>query len=345
MKYNIAIDMGSTNTVILKDKVGVALVEPTLVLLDNSVKKNPHIAFGENAVEGYSQAKENCQLVSPVRNGVIVNKELAKNMLKHFLGKLNEKVFLKGNLVWLLPSSISQNEKNEFINLGYALGYKNVDILPSAIATLQQLEVEYNNPYSHLVVDIGSGVTDVSVVYKGKVVQGCSVNIGGESVDQGIRNYILENYNVCLTEKHCEEIKCYLSSIVPNDVISYTLTGARIDDYSNNELNISAQEIRNIYTDFYNKVANSITTVLKMCNSQIMSDVQKTGIYLCGGMSKILGLDKYLCSKLGINVYIDENPESTAIFGMEKLFNEPQKLELLLFVEKIVKMRDIKVKS
>lgn len=330
MKYNIAIDMGSANTVILKNEVGVALVEPTLVLLDESIKKNSDIAFGEDALKEYSQAKDTFKLVSPIKNGVIENKDLAKNMLKHFLDKLNEKTFFKGNLVWLLPASISQNEKNEFVNLGYSLGYKNVDVLPSSIAALQQLEVEYNNPYSHLLVDMGSGVTDVSVVYKGKVVQGCLVNIGGDAVDQGIRNYIIDNYNVCLSNKACEEIKTYLSSIVPNDIISYALTGARAGDYSNNELNISAQEIRNIYTDFYDRVAGAINSVLKMCNNQIIKDVQKTGIYLCGGMSKTLGLDKYLRSKLGINVYIDENPETTVIFGMEKLFNEPQKLEYLI---------------
>ena len=330
MKYNIAIDMGSTNTVILKDEVGVALVEPTLVLLDNSIKKNANIAFGEDALSEYSQAKEDFQLVSPVRNGVIVNKEFAKNLLKHFLEKLNEKTFFKGNLVWLLPSSISQNDKNEFINLGYSLGYKNVDVLPSVIAALQELEVEYNNPYSHLVVDIGSGVTDISVVYKGKVVQGCSVNIGGDVIDQGIKNYIIDNYNVCLSDKHCEEVKSYLSSIVPNDFISYTLSDARVGDYSNDQLNISAQEIRHIYTDFYDKIAGAIMNVLKMCNNQITKDVHRSGIYLCGGMAKTLGLDKYLRSKLGINVYVDNNPETTVIFGMEKLFNEPQKLEYLI---------------
>ena len=217
MKYNIAIDMGSTNTVILKNEVGVALVEPTLVLLDGGSKKNSVIAYGKDALEEYSQIKDNLQLIEPIKDGVISDKENAKALLKHYLEKVGERPFFRGNLVWLLPSSISQNDKNEFINLGYSLGYKNVDILPSSIASLQELEVEYNNPYSHVIVDIGGGITDVSVVYKGKVVQGCSVGVGGKDVDASIKNYLIENYNVCLTDKHCEEIKTYLSSIIPND--------------------------------------------------------------------------------------------------------------------------------
>ena len=255
-------------------------------------------------------------------------------MLKHFLLKLNERPLLRGNLVWLVPTSISYNEKNEIINLGYSLGYKNVDVLPSAIATLQQLEVEYNNAYSHLVVDIGGGMVDVAVVYKGKVVQGCSIGIGGDNVDDDIRKYIINNYNIDLDEKNCQEIKTYISSIVPNDVINYETEIIGTDEYNGGNLRITAQEIRNIYTNFYNKVVDAITSVLKMCNSQIKSDIQKTGVYLCGGMSKVLGVDKYLRSKLGINVYIDENPETTTIFGMEKLFNEPRKLEYLIELNK-----------
>lgn len=330
MKYNIAIDMGSTNTVILKNEVGVALVEPTLVLIDGGSKKNPIIAYGQEALDGYSQANDQYKLVSPIRNGVIEDKELAKSLIKYFLNKIEEPVFFKGNLVWVIPSSIGQNEKNEFINLGYGLGYKNVEALPSSISALQQLEVDYDNPYSHMIVNVGGGVTDVSVVYKGKVVQGCSVDIGGEILDSEIKNYLIENYNVCLAETHCKEIKHCVNSIVPNDIISYVLSGALVNTYSSDELNISAQELRTIYTDFYDKVAGAIGTVLKMCNSQILKDVHKTGIYLCGGMTNMLGLDKFLRSKLGINVYVDENPETTVIFGMEKLFNEPQKLEYLI---------------
>ncbi len=330
MRYNIAIDMGSTNTAILKNEVGVALVEPTLVLMDCNNKKNPYIAFGQEALDRYSQANENQQLVSPIRNGIIVNKEIAKALLEYFLAKLEERSFFKGNLVWLLPSSISVNDKNEFVNLGYSLGYKDVSILPSSVASLETFEVEYNNPYSHMIVNIGGGVTDVSVVYKGKVVQGCSVNIGGENVDFDIKNYLIDNYNVCLTEKHCEYIKCYLSSIIPNDIVSYTLKGASVGSYASDELCISAQELRKIFTDFYEKVANAINVVLKMCNNQMIQDIRKTGIFLSGGMSKVAGLDKFLHTRLGINVYVDNDSRYSSIFGMEKLFNEPQKLQYLI---------------
>ena len=330
MKYNIAIDMGSTNTVIFKNEVGVALVEPTLVLLDGNSKKNTVIAYGKDALNEYSQIKDNLQLVEPIRDGVIADKEIAKGLLKHYLDKVCEKPLFRGNLVWLLPSSISQNDRNEFINLGYALGYKNVDVLPSPVASLQELEVEYNNPYSHVIVDIGGGVTDIAVVYKGKVVQGCSVGFGGKDIDKSIKNYLIENYNICLTDKHCEDIKMYLSSIIPNDLISYELDNSGRDVYSNEKINISAQALRPIFTEFYDRVVGAINTVLKMCNSQIINDIQKTGIYLVGGMSKVVGIDKYIRSKLGINVYVDNNPQNTTIWGVEKLFNEPQKLSYLI---------------
>jgi len=329
VKYNIAIDLGSSNTVILKNEVGVALVEPTLILLDED-RKNPVISFGKEAKESYPAQRETCKLVSPIKNGVIVNKDLAKSLLKHFLDKIEEPMFFKGNLLWLVPGSISQNDKNEFINLGYALGYKNVEVLPSAIAGLQQLEVEYDNPYSHVLVNIGGGATDVSVVYKGKVIQGCSIDIGGEVVDNQIQKFLIDNYNMVVTTVHSEEIKKELSSILPNDLVSYTMKGTNIDVYTNQELTITAQEIRDIYISFYEKICNAVSAVLNMCNSQIVRDVNKTGVYVCGGMANMIGLEKFMKARLNVNVYIDDRPETTVIFGAEKLFNEPNKLNYLV---------------
>lgn len=333
MKYNIAIDLGSSNTVIFKNEVGVALVEPTLLLLDEG-RKNLAVAIGKKAKDMYPAQRETCKLVSPIRNGVIVNKDLAKTMLEYFLEKIDEKKFFKGNLLWLVPGSITQNEKNEFINLGYALGYKNVELLPTAVAGLQQLEIEYDNPYSHLLVNIGGGATDVSVVYKGKVIQGCLVDIGGEVVDNQIQKFLIDNYNVVVTSIHGEEIKQELSTILPNDLISYTMKGTNVDVYTNQELTIMAQELRDIYISFYEKICDAVSAVLNMCNSQIVRDINKTGVYVCGGMANMLGLQKYMKSKLNVNVYVDDNPETKVIFGTEKLFNEPNKLSYLVDLNK-----------
>lgn len=321
--------MGSSNTTIFKNEVGVALVEPTLLLLDEN-NKNRIVEYGQNALDCYPAERQDLKLVSPIRNGVIINKDLAKSLLKYFLNKIEENHFIKGNLVWLVPGCISQNDKNEFINLGYSLGYKNVEILPSAIAGLQELEVEYDNPYSHVLVDIGGGCTDVSVVYKGKLIQGCSVDIGGMAIDEQIQQHLIDTYNVVVGSAHGEEIKNELFSILPNDAVSYILKGTNVDIYTNQELSISVQELRDIYISFYEKVCDAISAVLNMCNSQIIRDINKTGVYVCGGMANMLGLEKFMKTRLGVNVYINENPENTTIFGVEKLFNEPQKLKYLI---------------
>ena len=321
--------MGSSNTTIFKNEVGVALVEPTLLLLDEN-NKNHIVEYGQNAKDYYPAERKNLKLVSPIRNGVIVNKDLAKSLLKYFLNKIEEKQFIKGNLLWLVPGCISQNDKNEFINLGYSLGYKNVDILPSAIAGLQELEVEYDNPYSHILVDIGGGCADVSVVYKGKLIQGCSVDIGGTTIDDKIQQHLIEAYNVVVSSGHSEEIKNELFSMVPNDTMSYILKGTNIDIYTNQELSISVQELRDIYISYYEKICDAVSAVLNMCNSQIIRDINKTGIYVCGGMANMLGLEKFMKTRLGVNVYVSDTPENTIIFGVEKLFNEPQKLKYLV---------------
>lgn len=328
VKYNIAINMGCTNTKILKAGVGVVLNEPTLLLFDGSSKKNPIKAVGEEVVP-MSKKCSNAQILCPIKNDVIVNKEFAKIMLGKFLEKLNEHKFFRGNLLWLVPTSLSQMDKNEYVNLGYSLGFKNVDVLPSAIAGFQELEIDVENKHAHVLVDIGGETTDVSVVLRGRIIQGCTANLGGKDVDENIENLLKNTFNMNINSMYATKIKNSVNSMIPNDELGCEIVISD-EDGTNNELTISARELRNIYVDFFLKVCDCIGKVINMCPSEIVSDINKTGIYLCGGMAKVAGVDKFMRNKLGVPVYVVERPEFTTILGCEKLLNEPEKLTKLI---------------
>lgn len=328
IKYNIAINMGCTNTKILKAGVGVVLNEPTLLLLDNACKKSPVKAVGCDAISMAGKLK-NTQLVSPVKNGIVVNKEFAKFMLGKFLEKLNEHKFFRGNLLWLIPTGISQIEKNEYVNLGYSLGFKNVDVLSGAIAGFQELEIDVENKHAHVLVDIGSETTDVSVILRGRIIQGCTANLGGKDVDETIQNYLNTTFNMGVDIAQATKIKTSVNSMLPNDELGCEVVVVG-DDGENNTLTISARELRSVYVNFFLKICDCVGKIINMCPSEIVSDINKTGIYLCGGMAKITGADKFMRNKLGVPVYAVDRPEFTTILGCEKLLNEPEKLAKLI---------------
>lgn len=327
-KYNIAISLGCTNTRILKAGVGVVLDEPTLLLLDSNNKKNNVLAVGDDVLAFHSK-NESMQTVCPVKNGSIVSKEYAKIMLNQFLTKIGEKRFFRGSLVWLTPTSLSENDKNEYVNLGYLLGFKSVSILPSTVASFQELEIDEDNRRAHLLVDIGGGTTNVSVVVRGKVLQGCTADIGGRDVDEGVVQLLNDAFEIVISPDKAKQIKESVNTVLPNDQLGSNVV---ISDEigSGNNLAITARELRSVYIDFFAKVCNCISSVINMCPNEIVSDINKTGIYLCGGLANFTGLDKFIQGRVGVPVYAVDRPQYTSVFGCEKLFNEPDKLARLI---------------
>ena len=327
-KYNIAISLGCTNTLIIKSGVGVVLNEPTLLLINPKNIKDDVVAVG-NDVFSNQHKNADYQIVSPVNGGTITNKEYAKKMLTKYLEKLNERKFFRGNLLWLTPTSISDNDKNEFINLGYGLGFKNVAVCPSVIAAFQELEVDETNKRAHMLVDIGGGTTNVSVVLKGKIMQGCTMDFGGNDLDFSVMNYIKNAFNVEVNQFYAKKIKENINSVLPNDTLGCSVV---LPDETGvgNELQLTARELRNVYIPYFMDVCACISNVLNLCSNDIVSDIKKTGIYLCGGVANITGLDKFIQGKIGVTVYLVERPEFTSAFGAEKILNEPEKLDNLI---------------
>lgn len=322
--------MGCTNTRILKSGVGVVLDEPTLLLLDAKNKKNPIVAVGDEA-KNMSKRTNEYQLVCPMRNGVVVNKDYAKRLLNSFLEKLNEKKLFRGNLLWLVPTSIAPVDKNEFVNLGYALGYKNVDVLPSALASCQELEIDVDNKYAHMIVDMGGDSTNISVVYRGRIVQGCTMSLGGNDIDREIQHYLREVFNMDIDIGFAKNVKERVSSILPNDQLGYHLD-LKDDESGVNELSITARELRDIYVGFFAKVCDCISKVAKMCTNDIMGELNRTGVFLAGGLAKMSGVDKFMKARVNIPVYVADRPEFASIFGAEKLINEPEKLNRIIYL-------------
>ena len=332
-KYNLAIEMGSSNTVICKFYDGVVLKEPTVIAMQGEGEKRSVVAIGD-AVKKMSVVPKQVQVVRPIENGVIVDMESAAIMLKKFLEKIDEiKFFKKPNILFLVPCGLTVEEKNDYRNLAYLLGISNVDVMPSVLASMIGLNINHSDNTTYMIANIGSN-TDIAVVHNGKIIDGCTIDVGGSSIDRNIRQYILEHKDLDIDEFSCEKIKIDIGTLLTNDVRSMKICGNdSMGEYR--ELYIDSTEVYDILDSEYEHIVRVMDRLLSKCSSNSISDIVMKGIYLCGASSNMPGICDYFASRLNIvPVTLAENPHATTIIGAGNLLNNDILLSELIVLNR-----------
>lgn len=326
--YNYVIKLGSSNTEIIKAGDGVILIEPSVVAV-NENNEDVVVGAGTDAIS-MSQKNNNLKLVYPVSGG-IKNKSYAVQMLRMFLKKVDFKAFLKkNNVAMLIPSSVDSYEKNEYVNVGYSCMFSSVALLPELMAGMVNMEIEEYDVHHYMLCKLGGGTTDVGVVSQGCIIDACTVDLGGKTIDTAIKNYLHDSYNVVLTDEEAERIKIELATLLPNDNKSYKLYGHNKTDGEFGEIVLTSGELRPIFIDYFTRVADVIKSLIANLDAPIVAEVNRRGIYLFGALSSITGVERFLSNVLSIPAYVDIDPESTIIDGSTSLLNSPDLLNSLI---------------
>jgi len=327
--YNIAIEMGSCNTMIFKFGCGVVLKEPTIVALQGNKKSLNCV--GEDAKKLIGKGDNNITFVYPIEDGVITSREYSKLLLSEFFKKINnKKLFNRNKVVFIVPCCLSQKDINEFKNLGYSLNVSDVEILPSAFATLIGMSVDLKDESAKLVVNIGGGLTDIAVVVNSKIINGCSISVGGLQIENDIKEYVKENYNVNINQNTCEELMKEIGTLLPNDILSIKVSGINLDTNYETELEISSQELLEIMQNNYSKITNAIELIKNELSIELLEELNKNGVYICGGCANVSGLEKFFRTRLNLPIKIDSRMDLTTMNGAGILINNPDKLNEIL---------------
>ncbi len=330
LTFNYAIKLGSTNTVIIKAGEGVLLLEPSVVAIAND-KKSSIYAVGSEANKIVGKTDSDLTFVEPIKDGVIVNKALATAMLKKFLAQINCKnTFRKNNVLLLVPSSLTAQEKNEYLNVAYSVGFAYAQIMPSVLSAMVAMDVEELDMRSHLFCGLSGGVSDINVISHGTIINGCTVDLGGKVLDCAIKRYIADNYNTDVRLGVAEQVKCELATLLPNDVLDYTVVGVTNDTKQHVQVTLTSQELRPLFMDFFTRVCNAIEGLLNSCSPEAVTDINKRGLYVYGALGGITGIERFMRSRLNIPVYVDVEPDNTLINGTTILLNNPQLLNNLI---------------
>lgn len=327
----LAIKLGSTTTTIFRQGDGLVLREPSLIAISGSIKSREVKAIGYDAQQLVGRSASTTHVISPISNGLVNNSELAGAMLRGFIRKVCPDKLFKPNIRAILctPIGISLAEKKAFEKVCYSAGISDVTIMPAILCSAIGQNLDIEEKYGKLVVNIGGGCTNIAIIANNTILNGASLSVGGTTISTAIEQYIAEKYHLKISSQCAEKIKNDVGSLLASYSASTDVSGIDLTSKENQTIVITSQEIYPIMQQYFNKICDTIETFANMCQPDIISDVYKGGVHISGSQCSYPGLEKFFKQRLGMPAKISEISK-TDIWGASKLLDDPIQLKKIL---------------
>ena len=316
----LAIDFGSDVTKIYMPGSGVVLMEATCVAVEKARgnEGRPVIkAFGDKARALYGRAAKDTQIVYPVREGGIVNEELAYELLSYFLEKIEISVkrARRVEVIFILPCGIREEVREKYQWIAAACGFVSIyfTLTPFAAVFGHNVAVGESTPVFSL--DIGYSLANIAAFSQDGVIAGLSVNLGGGSIDVGIIDELAENSDLKIGVQTAERLKNTVGSLLEDDNKMLVVDGRDLTLGAPSSLSVNSGRIYGIIANHIDKILEYVNLVLSKLPAEVASAVMHGGIYLSGGLLKLDGLAEYISAKLKIPVNVHEEPQLAAVIG------------------------------
>ncbi len=312
---DIGIDLGTANTLVFVRDQGIVLREPSVVAINASTRKM--IAVGEEAKRMLGRTPGSIRALRPMKDGVIADFEITEGMLRYFIGKVSKNLkFAPPRVVVAVPSGITEVERRAVKESATHAGAREVMLLDEPMAAAIGVGMPIDEPTANMIVDIGGGTTEVAIISYADVVFTRSVRVGGDEMDDAIRNYIKRAYNLMIGERTSEEIKIVIGSAIPlSEELTLEIKGRDSVAGLPKTLHISSQEIREALDDTLSSIIDLVRSALERCPPELSADLVDRGFLLAGGGSLIRGIDTLLSDATGLPVMVAEDPLSAVANG------------------------------
>ncbi len=327
----LAIKLGSTTTTIFRQGDGLVLREPSLIAISGSIKSREVKAIGYEAQQLVGRSSSTTHVIAPISHGQVNNSELAGAMLRGFIRKVCPDKIFKPNIRAILctPIGISLNEKKAFEKVCYSAGISDVTIMPAILCSAIGQNLDIEEKYGKLVVNIGGGCTNIAVIANNTILSGASISVGGTKISTAIEQFVAEKYNLKISSQNAEKIKNDIGSLFATYSTSTDVNGIDLTSSENRTVVITSQEIYPIMQQYFGKICDAIETLTNMCQPDIITDVYKSGVHISGSQCALPGLEKFFKQRLGMPAKISE-VSKTDIWGAGKLLDDPILLKKIL---------------
>jgi rod shape-determining protein MreB len=319
---DLAIDLGTANTLVYLKGKGIVMDEPSVV----AVKKesNRVLAVGKEAKSMLGKTPGSIVAIRPMRDGVIANFEITEAMLRYFITKVhNRKALIRPRIIISVPSGITQVEKRAVKDSAQSAGAREVYLVEEPMAAAIGAGLPIQEPSGNMIVDIGGGTTEVAVISLSGIVYSKSIRVGGDEMDEAIVHYVKRKYNLLIGERTAETIKTQIGSAYPMDE-KQTVEAKGRDLVAGipKTLTISDEEVREAILEPVTTIVDSIKIALERTPPELAADIVDRGIVLAGGGSLLRGLEVLIREETELPIAIAEDPLSCVVRGTGKVLDE-----------------------
>ncbi|WP_262122469.1 MULTISPECIES: rod shape-determining protein [unclassified Anaerococcus] len=322
---DFAIDLGTSNILVYKKNEGVIIDEPSMIVLDQNNTKV--LAIGQEAKDMIGKTPSNIHVVKPIENGVITDFNLTEAMLKHFFNQVNPGTSIfQPKVVICVPSGITDIESRAIEDAALHAGSRDIILVDESLAAAFGMGLTPEDPRGILLLNLGAGTSEVSVISLNGIVTSKTINKGGDYIDDAIIDLFREKKRLDIGRQTAEDIKINLLSLrVKDGENSMSVDGRDLLSAAPKTVDIKSKDLVECIMPYADEIVSMIYEVLEKIPPELTADIKKDGFGLTGGISKVRGLREYIEHKLNLSSYISENPETDAILGTGKILEDPDR--------------------
>ena len=328
---DMAIDLGTANTLVFVKGQGIVLNEPSVVAIVDDKGKKSVLAVGDEAKTMLGRTPGNISAVRPLRDGVIADFVVTEEMIKHFIKKVHKKkTFANPRILICVPTGSTPVERKAIQDSALAAGARKVNLIEESIAAAIGAGLPISEATGSMVVDIGGGTTEIAVLSLGGVVYANSLRIAGDAMDAAIITYMRKQFNLLVGEASAEKIKKEIGTALPTSNNTYLMKGRDIRSGTPKEITLKEEDTSEALKPILNQIMGGIKDALENTPPELSADLVDMGLVLTGGGALLKNIDKLISKETGLPVQIAEDPLSCVALGTGKALDEEQTFSTLL---------------
>ncbi len=317
MSNDLAIDLGTANTLVFVKGKGIVLREPSVVAIRKDARTNKVLAVGKEAKMMLGRTPGNIIATRPIKDGVIADFEVTEAMLRYFINKVhNRRTLVHPRIIVSVPSGITQVEKRAVRESAESAGAREVHLIEEPMAAAIGAGLPITEPTANMIVDIGGGTTEVAVISLAGIVYAKSVRVAGDKMDEAILQHIKRKHNLAIGEHTAEIIKTTIGDVMPEAPYeTMDIKGRDLISGIPKTLSINSQEIQHAIAEQVDAIIETVKIALETTPPELSADIVDQGIVLTGGGGLLRNLDKRLKEETGLPIIIADDPLSSVVLG------------------------------